>query len=224
MIILSGIFLGLAILTKVPAFTLIPVVSFLILRKTRKNVKALGLWFIPVILIPSLWPAYAIFNGELSEWVQGFLWQATGRIERPLSMALEVVYRMDPVIVVLGIAGLVFAAIKRDFLILLWSIPFLLFLQWIGYVSYWFFIPMIPILCIGGGRLIVHMTDRIRHTTIHKTLIYFAVLSICLFGLVSTTVLIGSNVNSAYFQTVAASHCNSETTFYADKRFESRYR
>ena len=115
MILLSGIFLGLAIFTKVPAFTLIPLVGFLILRKSQKNFATFGLWLIPVVLIPSLWPIHALLNGELSGWAEGFLWQATERIDRPLWMALERVFQIDPMIVVLGIGGLILLLLEETF-------------------------------------------------------------------------------------------------------------
>ena len=71
----SGIFLGLTIFTKVPAITLIPLVGFIVFTNNKKSFKALGLWIIPVILIPLMWPAYAIFNGELEDWLTGLSWQ-----------------------------------------------------------------------------------------------------------------------------------------------------
>ena len=204
MILLSGIFLGLAIFTKVPAFTLIPLVGFLILRKSQKNFATFGLWLIPVVLIPSLWPIHALLNGELSGWAEGFLWQATERIDRPLWMALERVFQIDPMIVVLGIGGLIFAALRRDFLVLLWAMPLLIFLQWIGYVSYWFLIPILPVFCLGSANMIVKLTDKIRQKNTRKLLAFSATSCLCIFGLISTIILIGNNVNFSYFQTVAA--------------------
>jgi 4-amino-4-deoxy-L-arabinose transferase-like glycosyltransferase len=54
LILLSGVFLGLAIFTKIPAFTMIPLVGFLVLRNASNNknkrLKILGLWLIPVLL------------------------------------------------------------------------------------------------------------------------------------------------------------------------------
>src|SRR6266540_4904902 len=50
-IIVSGIFMGLAIFTKVPAFTTIPLVVFLTYSNTRR-LRYVLLWIIPTILIP----------------------------------------------------------------------------------------------------------------------------------------------------------------------------
>src|SRR6476469_1253860 len=54
-IVVSGIFMGLAIFTKVPAFTIIPLVVFLTYSNTRR-LRHVLLWIIPTILIPALWP------------------------------------------------------------------------------------------------------------------------------------------------------------------------
>src|SRR6187200_3175197 len=51
-VLLSGILLGLYIFTKVPVCTVIPLVCLLIFTNNSRNLKTVGLWFIPVILIP----------------------------------------------------------------------------------------------------------------------------------------------------------------------------
>jgi dolichyl-phosphate-mannose--protein O-mannosyl transferase len=76
LILLSGIFLGLAIFTKIPSFAFIPLLSFILLTQTR-NFKSFLLWLIPVLAIPSIWPAYAMYSGEFEEWKNDILWQAT---------------------------------------------------------------------------------------------------------------------------------------------------
>ena len=97
MALLSGTFLGLAIFTKLPAIIMIPMVGFLIftannslnissknsrhsrrmtlLFRYNKNLKALGLWFIPVILIPAIWPSYAISVNQFDLWLNGVYYQ-----------------------------------------------------------------------------------------------------------------------------------------------------
>jgi 4-amino-4-deoxy-L-arabinose transferase-like glycosyltransferase len=72
LIIISGIFLGLAIFTKIPVIAMIPLVGFLIFTNSNRSFKALGLWFAPVILIPLIWPAYAMSQGESRIVVVGF--------------------------------------------------------------------------------------------------------------------------------------------------------
>jgi 4-amino-4-deoxy-L-arabinose transferase-like glycosyltransferase len=115
LILLSGIFLGVAIFTKIPAFTFIPLVGYLVFTSSGRSWKKLGVWFIPVIGIPLLWPAYAMSIGGLDEWLEGFFWQASGRIDRPLWMALEILFEIDPVLLIIGSVGILIAAFKRDF-------------------------------------------------------------------------------------------------------------
>ncbi len=80
LIVLSGISFGTAIFTKIPVFTMIPVVGSLIYDNNKnKNWKYLGLWFIPVILIPFIWPAYSLAAGQYDQWLDGVFWQAGER-------------------------------------------------------------------------------------------------------------------------------------------------
>ena len=73
----SGIFLGLTIFTKVPAITLIPLVGFIVFTNNKKSFKALGLWIIPVILIPLMWPTHTVLVGEFDQWQEGIIYQTT---------------------------------------------------------------------------------------------------------------------------------------------------
>jgi len=146
LILFSGIFLGLAIFTKIPALTMIPLISFLIYSNPNRNkrvLKALGLWFIPVILIPSIWPTYNLFTGHFNQWWAGVI-QQTHRGVNTFFSGLLYDFKIDSVFVVMAIAGLIFAAIKRDFFLLLWYVPFLIFLYVLGFVSYWHFTPLLP--------------------------------------------------------------------------------
>ena len=205
LILLSGIFLGLAIFTKIPAFTMIPLVGFLVYTKNcnmdSKNL--LGLWPIPVILIPLVWPAYSISIGRFNFWVAGILWQVH-RESQPFLASIDSFLRNDPILLTLGIAGLAFAIIKKDFLLLLWSIPFIIFLFLIGYVSSYHLIPLLPVLCIAGAVLIGDILNKFGKRNILKTLVVSAIASsIGIFGLINTTILITTNVNSSYFKSAA---------------------
>jgi hypothetical protein len=210
MTLLSGISLGLSIFTKIPVFTMIPLVGFLIYNNSNTNghkLRNLGLWFIPVILIPLIWPAHAMMIGEFDQWIHGVLWQTTGRPSSPLSGILHTFLQIDPILFVLSIAGLIYAAIKRDFFLLLWVIPFLIFLYFIGYVSSFHLMPLIPVFCIAASRFLVEITGKIRIIKEYKLqqILPFAIISgIIIFGLVSTTMLIMTNVNSAAYKALAA--------------------
>jgi hypothetical protein len=247
LIILSGVTLGLAIFTKIPALTLIPVVAYLILRSDRnyvKKIRALGLWFAPVILIPAIWPAYAISVGEYDNWYSGVFSQA----ERGGSGigSIGVLFKIDPVLVSIGIIGLVFATvIRKDLFLLLWIIPFLVFHTIVPWTQHFHWIQLLPVFCISGALLIDGLAGAIAkkpraraydtldgYTTREKasysgnkpkalyvlrrfydiirsvtrlpatTMLVIMVTVIVIFGVISTSLLITTNVNSSFFEMV----------------------
>jgi hypothetical protein len=175
-ILLSGIFLGLAIFTKIPVFTMIPLVAYLIYKygtngDKNARLKTLGLWLIPVILIPAIWPVYNMLYGYLDAWWGGILWQTTERPEKPLVDSIYILLQIDPVLLVLGFAGIGYTVfLRRDALLLLWILPILVFLALLGFVSFFHFIPLVPAFCIGAGALIVGASRRLgtRHDTRKK--------------------------------------------------------
>jgi hypothetical protein len=185
---------------------MIPIGGFLIFTNNNRSWKILGLWFIPVILIPMIWPAYAIWNGEFDKWLDGVFWQTSGREDRPLFGSLNIIYRIDPVLLVIGLTGFIFVvALKRDLFLLLWIIPFLIFLYFIGYVSYWHYILLIPVLCISGARLLLILSSTIKTSKkiIQQALPICIILGIVIFGFISTSVLIAIDLNSFYFKALA---------------------
>jgi hypothetical protein len=203
-VLISGIFLGLAIFTKIPVFTFIPLIGYLVFTSTNKSWKTLGQWIIPVISIPLIWPAYAVAIDDFDNWSKDFLWQASGRIERPLWLASDILLRMDPVLLVLGSIGIVFSIIKRDFFLALWVAPLLILLLILGYVSYWFFIPLLGAFAIGGALLIVRTVAIFRSQRIRKGLLMCIFTSISIFGVVSTVMIITTEMNNTFYQTVSS--------------------
>jgi hypothetical protein len=201
LILLSGAFLGLAIFTKIPVFTMIPLIGYLIYTNSNRNLKNLGLWFIPVILIPLIWPLHAMLTGELDMWSQGILWQTTGRADKPLVDALTSFFKTDPVLLTLSAAGLLFTAtVKKDFILLMGIIPFLILLYLLGYVSSFHFIPLLPLFCIAAALFLVDISNKIsnnRKTPILKMLPIIVVTGIGAFGLVSTSITLSKSVSSA---------------------------
>jgi hypothetical protein len=161
-ILLSGIFLGLSIFTKAPAFTMIPLVAFLIYtnKTNKKSSKILGLWLIPVVMIPLIWPIYALSIGEFNIWLQDVHNQSM-RHEDPLFFSIMSLFRIDPLLLIIGIAGIVFfVAMKRDFMLFLWVVPYLIFLYFIGVVIIFHFIPMLAPFCIAAARLITYLSSK----------------------------------------------------------------
>jgi len=203
LIILSGIFLGLAVYTKITAFTMIPLVGFLIF-KNSKSFKSLALWLVPVILIPSLWPLYAISAGQFNEWLDGVIWQGLERPSTGVLDRLNTLLSMDPVLVVLSIIGTIYLAVRRDYLVLLWIAPFLIFAISIHWVYFFHFILLLPAGCIASAFLIAEVPKKIIKKPKQQKLLTITIISgIGLFGLVSTITLISSNVSLLYFITSA---------------------
>ena len=201
--LISGIFLGLAIFTKIPAFTMIPLVAFVVYRSSNKSWKTLVVWSIPVILISLIWPAYALSAGNFDEWIDGVLWQAKAREGKGI-LSIDSIFNMDPVFMILGIAGIVFSAIKKDYFILLMVIPYLIFVALIGWMSYFHWILFLPAFCITAGILIEYLSNKItkkKNKIVHQKLLYFIIISgIMVFGLISTTIVIMTNVSSPQFE------------------------
>ena len=191
--ILSGIFLGLAIYTKITAFTMIPLVGFLIFTN-NKSFKSLALWLVPVILIPSLWPLYALSAGQFDEWLDGVIWQGLQRPTTDVLSQMTSLLNMDPVLVVLTIIGTIYLTLRRDFLILLWIVPFYLFAISIHWIYPFHFILLLPAACIASALLIVEVPKRILKKENHQKLLTITTVSaIGIFGLVSITSFLNTN-------------------------------
>ncbi|MDR4512583.1 MAG: glycosyltransferase family 39 protein [Nitrososphaeraceae archaeon] len=200
-ILFSGTFLGLAIFTKIPVVAMIPLIGYLVFTNSNNNrFKNLAIWFIPVILIPLIWPVHAYSIGEFDKWIEDVLYQ-TQRESKPLINTLTTYFENDPVMFLLGFAGIVYAVIKRDYFILLFSIPFLLFLYWIDYVSAFHLIPLFPIFAIAGSKVIVELFNLLPNLKIRNSLPYITLSVIAIFCLISVFLLISIDTNSLIFQT-----------------------
>jgi hypothetical protein len=222
LVLLSGIFLGLAIFTKVPAFTIIPAVGFLVYTNVGSNdklhsyskrilrvfhlniinIKMLGLWFIPVILIPMIWPLYSVSVGySFDYWLSRVIYQGTRSGEAPLQDALYDDFIFDPVFTIIGLAGIIYAAVKREYFLLLWALPFLFFMYIVHWVLPFHLVPLFPLFSIAAAVLIVDVSNKIgRIKRIVGRLLPFVTISgIAIFGLVSTIMFITTNINSSFF-------------------------
>ena len=204
-LLLSGAFLGLAIFTKIPALAIAPLAVFLVYHGGHgKNLKLLALWLVPVVLIPSIWLAYSVSIGQFDLWLKDVLWQ-THR-HRTVVESITALFQVDPVLLILGLGGVIFAAIRRDLFPVLWAGSFVIFFAAIGWVQYFHWIPVIPAFCIAAARLIEYISSKISKTKVQKVLSssslsspYVLTAAVGIFGLVSTTALITTNVNASYF-------------------------
>lgn len=199
-LIISGIFLGLAIFTKVPAFTMIPLGIIMVYMVTRKK-KYVLVWLIPVLLVPMLWPIHATLSGDMNDWIDGVRYQVSR--DRPLINTINTFFQIDPVLFILGMGGLVYAVIKKDYFLLLWTIPIFVFLQGIGYVSSFHLILLLPPFCIAGATMIEKIGNNIANVRLKNMLPYIRIAVIGIFGICSITMLITLNMNSTYYQALA---------------------
>lgn len=212
LLLISGVFLGTAIFTKVPIFTMIPLIGYLAYSAGRESrLRALGMWFIPVILIPLIWPAYSASLGHLDYWMRDVLWQ-TQRQGQGFWSIVMTFFLFDPALLLLGAAGFVLAAVKKQTFILLWIVPFVVLLSAIGYVQYFHWMPVLPVFCIAAAVLLE------RAAVIRPRLPYAAVAGLGIFGLVSTSLLITTNVTSAQYEAAAfaAGYADDQTTIAAN--------
>ena len=147
-ILLSGIFLGLAIFTKVPLVTMIPLIAFIIITNSNKKLNALMLWFVPVILISIIWPAYATLTGHFDEWINGVLFQASRESGKDLRNSISIIFQIDPVLLLLTFVGFIYSELRNSYFIFLWIIPYLIFLSTLGWVVHFHWILLIPAFCI----------------------------------------------------------------------------
>jgi hypothetical protein len=202
-ILISGIFLGLAIFAKIPAFSFIPVVAFLIYTNSGQDLRRLGLWFIPVVLIPAIWPIHSMMMGQYDLWLNGAFWQAGGREASPLSWdSFNTLFKLDPILFVLGLVGVLYAAVKRDYFILLGTIPFVAFLYFIGYVKVYFFAPWVPMLSIAFALFVIELASKIssKSNAYQKILPISIISAIVIFQLATVTNFLGVNANESYFR------------------------
>jgi Dolichyl-phosphate-mannose-protein mannosyltransferase len=219
LVLISGIFLGLSILTKMPAFTMIPLVGYLICISANRegrwnnhniNLKKLGVWFIPVILVPLIWPIYSILTGDFGSWLRDFSWNLQREyannntaVGSSLHNSLDYIFQIDPVIFLLGCGGIVYCYIKRDHFILLWIIPFLIFLFVIDFVSFFHLILLLPAVSISAARLIVDCSNKVKRIKLRRILPLATISIIGVFSLGSIITLINLNVSSSYFDIYA---------------------
>jgi hypothetical protein len=201
LILLSGISLGLAIFTKIPIFTMIPLIVYVI-YKNIKIKRILIMWFVPVMAIPLFWPAFAIFKNQLNLWIHGIYFQ-THRGAQTFFQTIKYYFQQDPILLSLGLIGIIFSIIKKDFFVLIWTVPFVVFLYFVGFVSYWHIVPLIPIFCIGTARLLYDLSQTLPKKKIQKVLPLTLLLIIASYSLYFHAQTVLASSNSSHFESIA---------------------
>lgn len=206
-VLISGVFLGLAIFTKVSIASIAPAIGYVIYANTRR-LRLFFLWLVPVLAIPLIWPAYAFSIDQFNPWLEGVVYQAD-REDTTFLDFLKKIFNIDPIFLILGFAAVIFADIKRDYLILLWTISYLLFIAFFGAnARHFHFIVLTPILSIASAKLIIYISDKIssRYNSNRIRTVSLGVIAsfILVFGFISTLSVITINLNSTYFELYAA--------------------
>jgi len=214
-VILSGVSLGLAIFTKTSSISMIPLIVFLIFQGLNRSLptnrlKIFSSWIIPVILIPSMWPFYALVTGDLDQWIDGVFWQAAGRYTegKTLPDTISSSFKTDPILLTLGTVGIIYMTVRRDYFPILWVAPYIVLLYLVGWSTHFHLILIIPVLCISISKLIFDLPGIIRlrkNNTVISSVIVFAIV---LFGLITTTILISTNLS--YIQLETAAYISNE--------------
>jgi hypothetical protein len=107
-----------------------------------------------------MWPVHAFYVGEFDQWQDGITRHIT-RNDKPLLGAIDFFYNEDRVLLILGLVSFVFVAVTRkDFIFLIWVIPFLALLYVVNYVSTFHLIPLIPAFCIATAVTIKDLSDK----------------------------------------------------------------
>jgi len=203
MVMLSGIFLGLAIFTKIPAFAFIPLIAFLVYTNSNRNWKLLGLWFIPVILIPAIWPISSYAVGEFDNWFDAIVRQAIQRENKPLIDSIKTFFQIDPILLVIGFGSIIYACIRKDLFILLSVIPYLIFLQLVEFVSVYHLVLLLPSICIAISVMIHQLSLKVKNKKIQVILPITVISVIGVFGLLTSSILINTTFNTSYFKAYA---------------------
>jgi hypothetical protein len=113
--------------------------------------------------------------------------------------------RIDPVFLTIALIGCIYVSVKRDAMLLLWIIPFIVFFTFVAHYINWFhWIPIIPAFSIAAAVMIVDASSKlIKKATVQKVLPLSIITAIGIFGLISTLMLITTNLSFFQFQTAA---------------------
>lgn len=194
----SASLLGLAIFTKITAVTMIPIVGYIIYANMRRKNDLLK-WIIPVFMIPLAWPATSLLLNQLDYWFKDVFWQA-GRGSGAVLVVVEQLFSIDMVLMILALASFVFAIYKRKLFLILWFMPFLLFVSLVGFLQYFHFILVLPVMCISAGFMIQTCIERIRKNKMQNYCFMIITAAIIIFGTISSGMLINTNLTRVQFE------------------------
>ena len=138
---------------------------------------------------------------NLIDWIEGVIYQtARDSGGKDLHSSFVLVYDMDPVLLTLTAAATIYGVIRKDYFILLWTLPYLVFLYFIGWVVPIHWIILVPILCISAAMLIDNLINALSSRKVVKFLPHIAISAFVILGFLTTSLLIEKNLNILYIQ------------------------
>jgi hypothetical protein len=138
---------------------------------------------------------------------------------------------VDPVLMLLGFLGIAYSILKKEYIIMLWILPFVCFSS-IFYTQYFHLIPIIPVWCIAAVFFFVdRIISIIRNFARHLIVLMITLTSILLFGLISTLIIVSANLSSSQFEAavyafnyaLANSDGKNDTTIISSPIYASTY-
>jgi hypothetical protein len=97
----------------------------------------------------------------------------------------------------LGLAGLIYSIIRRDWILILWIVPFLVFVYTHGWFSHFHWISVFPALCIAGAKFVIELIQRARFDKIKKSTPLIIICSVISgIGFFNTMIVINQNLES----------------------------
>jgi hypothetical protein len=143
-----------------------------------------------------------LLAGQFDFWLQGVLWQAS-RENAGFPWITAIFALMDPALFAMGLAGIAYSFKRKDYIILLWTMPFIVFLATIGHTNYFYWIPVLPAFSIAAAKLVFDIVGKIVNHRARKMITVSAISAIATFGLISTILIISTDVTSAQFESAA---------------------
>lgn len=202
LLICSATLMGLAIFTKVTAVTLAPVVGYVIYTNCRRWVD-LGKWMVPVLLIPAAWPVISVYLGHFKYWMQDVLWQAGRGTQEGFAAITATCFLIDPVFMSLAYVAFVYAALRRQVFLLLWFVPFLAFVNVVGFVQYFHYILILPAAAVAAAYMINDSIQRRVTTAKRQDYAFVAtVATLAVFGVVVSTIIVSEDVSARQFEVI----------------------
>jgi hypothetical protein len=116
-----------------------------------------------------------------------------------LRHSLHLVAQIDPILLILAAAGIIYLELKRDKFILLWIGRYFVYLFLVGWVVAFHWILLIPAFCIAAAAVVEAISKKVK-LIVGSSSQLVVVSVIVIFGLLSTVIFITTNLNNSYLE------------------------